>query len=197
MKADWAATVLQPHFDAVRDVFSAYVPEGASSPLSKLARVRFIVSEEMHDSERHFAATRTDGALMIFAPQIVDLPLESLVAILGHEFGHAADMAYPGCWTWPFDHAGLCHWIGDEPADRATAWRAAFGSRSARSRNPGDDDAPAYNWMRAWHDRSNDSVEWAADGICEAVTGRRPRYCGPCLIQSFGACGIERPAGLR
>lgn len=196
MDVEWAATILQPHFDAVRDIFCAYTPEGASGPLVKLAHVKFIVSPEMHDTERHYAATRTDGALMVLAPEMVDLPLDALVAILGHEFGHAADMAYPGCWTWPFDRAGRCHWVGDEPADRATAYRAAFGSRSARSRTARDDEAPAANWMRSWEDRSNDSIEWAADGICEAVTGHRPRYCGPCLIQSF-ECGVERPAGLR
>jgi len=193
---DWAAAILEPHFDAVRDTFASFRPSADAKPLDKLRRVKFVISEEMHDTRRHFAATRTDGLLMMYAPQIVDLSLESLVAIVGHEFGHAADMLYPGSWTWPLGSADASLWIGEEPAGKATAWRLAFGRERAKSQSERDNDAPAANWMCAWEDRSGDSVEWAADGICEAVTGKRPKYCGDCLIQSF-SCGIGRPSGLR
>jgi len=194
---EWAASILEPHFDAVRDEFLAFVPRGASEPLSRIAEVRFVIDEAMHDTERHYAATRTDGTLMLYAPQIVDLPLETLVAIIAHEFGHAVDHLYPGAWTWPFDSAGICHWVGESTSSKAKAWRASFGRRRAESRSARDDEEPAANWMRAWEDRPDDSVEWAADGICEAITGKRPRYCGRCLLQSFARCGVERPAGLR
>jgi hypothetical protein len=194
---DWAHTILEPHFDAVRDAFACFVPEGYKKPLERLGRVRYVMSPDMHDSERHYAATRTDGTLMLFAPEIVELPLDTMVAILGHEFGHAADFAYPGCWTWPFGRADKSYWVGAEPARKAMAWRTFFGSRKARSRTEHDDAEPAAHWMRAWEDRSNDCVEWAADGICEAVTGRRPRYCGDCLVQCFAPTGIDRPSGLR
>lgn len=191
------ATILEPHFDAVRDVFASFVPPGEAERLHRLDKVKFVIDPGAHDTDRHFAATRTDGLLMTYAPEFVDLPLDTMVAILSHEFGHAVDMLYPGAWTWPFDKAGSSHWIGESPNAKATAWRAAFGSKRAKSRTASDDEAPAANWMRAWEDRSGDSIEWAADGICEAVTGKRPRYCGPCMLQSFKNCGVARPAGLR
>lgn len=195
---EWAHTILEPHFDAVRDQFAAFVPKGATHALTRLSRVRYVMQHDVHDTERHFAGTRTDGRLMVFAPQIVELPFQGAVAVIAHEFGHAADMAYPGAWTWPFDKAGLSYWVGESPAERAIAWRALFGSSRARSRTPHDDADPAVNWAKAWADRTDDQVEWAADGICEAVTGTRPLYGGKCLIQCFtSGCGVERPAGLR
>jgi len=197
MDATWAHSILEGHFDAVRDEFAAFVPPGSTRPLDRLARVRYVMSEDMHDTARHFAATRTDGAFMMFAPQIVDLSVEGMTAIIAHEFGHAADFAYPGCWTWPLTRAGESLWVGDSPAARAAAWRAHFGDPKARSRTARDDELPAAHWMRAWEARTPDSVEWAADGICEAVTGVRPRYCGSCLLQCFHPSGVERPAGLR
>lgn len=191
------ATILEPHFDAVRDVFASFVPPGEVERLSRVDRVQFVIDPKMHDTERHFAATRTDGLLMMYAPQFVDLPLDTMVAILSHEFGHAIDMLYPGAWTWPLDGSGKSHWVGQSSDVRASAWRMMFGSRKAKSRTAADDEAPAVNWMKAWESRSDDSIEWAADGICEAVTGKRPKYCGKCLLQSFSGCGVERPAGLR
>lgn len=195
MEPEWAHSILEPHFDAVRDEFASFTPVGSARPLDRLRRVKYVVDEAMHDSERHFAGTRTDGMLMKYAPEIIDLPLESLVAILSHEFGHAADFAYPGCWSWPLDKAASSIWVGSLPDARASAWRQLFGSARAQSRTPADDAAPAAHWMQAWEERNADRVEWAADGISEAVTGRRPRYCGECMIQCYS--GIERPAGLR
>lgn len=198
IELEWAHTILEPHFDAVRDVFAAFVPHGAAAPLERLARVRYEMRADVHDSERHFAGTRTDGLFMVFAPEIVDMSVEGIVALIGHEFGHAADFVYPGAWSWPLEKSGLSHWVGEAAAHRASAWRALFGSPRAKSRTPADDVDPAVNWAKAWDERNDDQVEWAADGICEAVTGIRPLYSGQCLIQCFSAgCGVERPAGLR
>lgn len=190
-----AHAVLQPHFDAVRDVFAGL---SAASPiaLGRVRRTKFIVDDSARNSARHFAATRTDGLLMVFAPQLVELPVETVVAIVAHEFGHALDFAYPGCWTWPRGEAGPVQWVGEDKAAHARAWRGIFGKPAARSRTGMDDDAPAVNWMRAWGDRTEDEIEWAADGIAWAVTGRRPLYSGPCMLQGFSG-GQPRPANLR
>ena len=190
-----AHTVLQPHFDAVRDEFAAFeVAPGV--PLGRLRRVRYVITSEARSSERHFAATLDTGMSMIFAPQIVDLPVETLVAILAHEFGHAADFAYPACWTWPKNAPGAAMWVGESDHARAAAWRFTFGKAGAKSRSGGDDKAPSENWAFAWHRRNRDQIEWAADAIATAVTGQAIGYCGPCMLQCFHG-GMARPAGLR
>lgn len=165
-----AAAVLEPHFDAVRDTFVEYAPESGQS-LSKLKRTRMIVDPSVHDTPRHFARCRTDGLLIQIAPEAADLPLEKLVAVLVHEFGHAADFAYPGNWITPERAGAEAIWIGDRS------------------------DKPARKWRRLWVDRPDDQVEWAADAIAETVTGLKVTYCGPCMVQCFS--GIERPARLR
>ena len=194
--AEVVGSVLQPHFDAVRDEFCRFTPDGASGPLKRLKKTRFLIDERARDTSRHFAGTSEDGRLMIFAPEIVELSIENLVAIVAHEFGHAADFLYPGAWSWPRSSSGPVVWVGEASEDKASAWRAVFGKARAKSRIASDDVAPAANWMSAWTRRSSDQVEWAADGITERVTGVRPLYCGPCLIQCWKG-GIERPAGLR
>jgi hypothetical protein len=167
-----AASVVQPHFDAVRDVFLEHTPAPGET-LGMLARTRFEIDTEIHDSRRHFAATRDDGLLMMFAPGIVDLDLETLAAILAHEFGHATDFLYPARWLTPMDGPGKAAWIpvGTPP------------KLSAR-------------WSKLWKDRTRDQVEWAADGIGEAVTGKPIRYCGNLLLQCFTGTK-ERPRWLR
>ena len=189
-------SVLEPYFDAVRDTFAAF-EVAPGQPLDRLRKVTFMVTEAARSSSRHFAATHTNGRHMLLAPELAELPFENLVAILCHEFGHAADFSYPASWTWPDVEAGSVVWVGEKLAARATAWREHRGHRSARSRTAADDGAPAANWTRAWESRTDDQIEWAADGITEVVTGKRPRYCGPCKIQCFSPEGIERPAGLR
>ena len=49
---------------------------------------------------------------------------------------------------------------------------------------------------RLWGDRHPDQVEWSADAIVKAVTGRSLGYCGRCMLQCFSG-GKPRPAGLR
>lgn len=163
-----AATVIQPYFDAVRDVFAEYDPDGTR--LSRLRRTRLIIDPAIHDSPRHYAGCRDDGLEVLAAPEIVDLPPGAMVAILTHEMGHAADFAYPGQWL--FVQRRLpAEWVG-----------AAPGKRGAKAR-------------KLWNSRSDDQVEWTADAIAFAVTGKRIGYCGRCMIQCFEG-GKNRPAGL-
>jgi hypothetical protein len=168
-----AREILAPHFDAVKDVYAAFCPEPGHAPLARAAETKFVIDPKQHDTERHFAACRDDGLKMIFAPQIVDLPVDTLVAILAHEFGHALDFLYPGHWVTPPRGPGLAVWIGDPSA-----------TKQGRA------------WRKLWEDRDTDRVEWAADGIAQAVTGKKLGYCGPCMLQCF-AGGVERPEGLR
>lgn len=163
-----AASILAPHYDAVRDVFSAYEPK-VGNPLSRLTKTKLVVSEDARDSERHFAACREDATAIILAPQAADLPVPTLVAILAHEFGHAADFAYPG--SWRLIERG-------EPA----IWHPPT-RRHART-------------VRDWEERDEDQVEWAADAIAMSVTGKHIGYCGPCMLQCFSG-GKPRPRGLR
>jgi hypothetical protein len=177
-----AAVVLQPHFDAVRDTFAAFEP-APGEPLERLRRVRYVVDPGIHNTYRHFAACRDDGRQLLFAPEIVtEVDAETLVAILAHEFGHAADMAYPGDWC--LLDAGTesqrAVWIAGKSDRRSEHWRG---------------------WL--WARRSDDEIEWAADCIAELVTGRRIHYCGRCMLQCFTPVQgrpqrqERRPAGLR
>jgi len=167
-----AAAVLEPHFDAVRDVFAEYRPNGGN-PLKKLCKVQLIVDEAVRDSPRHYAACRTDGKYIILAPQAAELPLETLVAIITHEFGHAADFMYPGMWVSPDRGDEEAIWIGDREPDKYTR-----------------------KWFKLWNQRSDDQVEMAADSIAYTVTGMPITYCGPCMLQCFSG-QKARPRGLR
>jgi hypothetical protein len=167
-----AACVLSPHFDAVRDVFAAFEPEPGVK-LSLLRHTRLVVTAAARNGERHYARCRDDGRLIELAPEAVDdLDHEQLVAMTAHEFGHAADFAYPGSWVLmdPRSRARYAVWLGDR------------------------DDRAGRRWRRIWHDRSDDEIEWSADAIATAVTGIDIGYCGPCMIQCFS--GPPRPAGL-
>jgi len=166
-----AAVVLKPCFDAVRDVFvEEFVPPDGGR-LEKLRKTKLIVTPEVRDSPRHFAGFRDDGMQILIAPEAADLPLDTAVAILAHEFGHAADFAYPA-------HFRL---VGrDQPAQ----YKPPRASKRVAQR------------IRAWEERGDDQIEWTADAIVHLVTGKRVGYCGPCLIQCFEG-GRLRPKGLK
>ncbi|MSO37454.1 MAG: hypothetical protein EXQ69_04295 [Acidimicrobiia bacterium] len=165
-----AAAILQPHFDAVRDIFVEYHKKNGICA-DEISKVKLLVDGRAHDAERHFAATTSTGKQIIIAPEGADLPTETLVAITCHEFGHAADFLHPGRWLVD-DRRKPAVWVTDEVSDKK---KKIF-------------------WRR-WNDRSTDEIEWAADAIAYTVTGKRVGYCGPCLLQCFD--GQERPAGLR
>ncbi len=171
---EMVTSVLAPHFCAVQDVVAAHEVEPGFC-LEKAKKVRFVIDPEIHDKPRHFAATRDDGVLMLFAPQIIDLPFDTLVAILAHEFGHALDFLYPGRWYSRSDGPGEAFWIAERDMD----------TKAFRS------------WRKVWETRRRDHVEWAADGIALSVTGKEITYSGNCLLQTFSGIGSDRPKGLR
>lgn len=163
-----AYAIIEPHFDAVRDVYAEYesVP---GHPLTAVRRTTLLVDPAVRTSERHFAACRDDGLLIVIAPQAADLDVEVLIALICHEFGHATDFLYPAKW------AGRRH--------QQAVWVPNGVRKQQRIRE-------------LWATRTDDQVEWDADSIAYAVTGKEVVYCGPCLIQCFSN-GIQRPEGLR
>jgi hypothetical protein len=183
-----AAAVLEPHFDAVKDTFVEFEPEPGES-LSTLRRTRFVVDSSVHDTPRHFAKCRDDGLLIKLAPQSVTLDLETLTAILVHEFGHAADFAYPARWVSAKGHPAA--WVGE-----GGSWHYDSQGNARWREDRGDEAKRIRRWQQLWHERSDDQVEWSADSIALAVTGLRVSYCGPCMLQCFEG-GQGRPKGLR
>lgn len=168
-----AYSILGPHFDAVRDTFARFSPT-KGWVLDRLHAVKLVVTREAYAAPRNYARCREDGRLIELAPQAADVEHETLVAILSHEMGHAADFAYPGCWVL----------LGDSPSERRAVW---IGER---------DDKPARRYRRLWHERNKDQIEWSADAIAEKVTGLKVRYCGDCMLQCFTGSAV-RPAALR
>lgn len=165
-----AAFVIVPSFDAVKDVFAeAYRRIGEDSRVSE---VELVVNPERHDTERHFAACATTGKRIEIAPQAMDLPLETLTAILSHELGHAVDFLHPARWEFV-------------SRDKPARWVPATASAEKRKA-----------LQRRWLNRNDDEIEWWADAIAYAITGKRIGYCGPCLLQCFEG-GVKRPKGLR
>jgi hypothetical protein len=164
-----AYTVIEPHFDAVRDTFADRIV-APSERMGLLRRTKLVVDRSsVRDSERHYAKCRDDGLLILMAPEAADLEVDTLVALICHEFGHAADFLYPGRWLWRRDEAAI--WL------------------------PGDTKKMG-SIRRAWAERTDDQVEWAADSIARAITGRTIGYCGECMVQCFSG-GKSRPGGLR
>ena len=156
----WA--VLEPLW---QECVSMYVKAEHREP----KRVQVIVTPDMHDSCRHFAAT--DGDIVWFAPELVDLPVGTVVAVMCHELGHVVDLNNPGR-----------YWFMNEELRRL-------------------DELPSKGMrklIQRWRDRDDDQVEFVADAIAEQVAGVRIGYvgCSGCLVQSL-ARGIDRPVGLR
>lgn len=169
---DFAYSVIAPHFDAVRHAFSRFEPEPGVR-LAKLGRTKLVVTRAAFEPPRHYARCRTDGYLVEVAPEAMDLSHETLVAMLTHELGHAADFAYPSSWV-----------VLGTAEDRYGFW---IGGR---------DDKAARRWRGLWHERSDAQIEQSADAIAYTVTGLRVEYCGPCMLQCFSG-GVPRPASLR
>jgi len=161
-----ALLILEPYFLAMQETF-------VGAGLDAAKRVQLYVAPSMHDSPRHFAGTRDDGIVVMLAPEMVELPENTVAAIIAHEFGHAADFLYPGEFA-----------LGPE--------RVAM----RRNRSAFDGDDHWARWVKEWEKRDDDVVEFVADAIAEMVTGRRIGYTGPCKLQAFDR-GKARPQGLR
>lgn len=160
-----AFLVLEPYWVAMRDRFT-------ESGYSRCREARLYVAPWMHDTHRHFAATTEDGQCMILAPEMAELPEDTVLAICAHEFGHAVDFLYPGEFVLGHDRDAV------------------------RRGREGMTDGQWTRWRKDWEGRDQDVIEFTADGIAQLVTGHRIGYTGPCLVQAFDR-GRARPQGLR
>lgn len=168
-----AKELLRNGFDQVRRSFVA-------CGLDKLSRTRFSIENWVRDSDRHFAACRTDGSLIVVSADLGRLPPDKMVAVLAHECGHAVDYLYPGSFM-----------LAGKRLDVVQS-----GTRSNQS-------VPHQRYL-AWERRDDHAVEVTADRIAEFVMQRPIVYCGPCKIQTFdlgqpgvGSCLRDRPRTLR
>lgn len=186
--ADQLAAIINPFWKQV-----VYRFEDADFPQVKKT-TRVVFSEGVHDSCRHYAAARTDGKVLMLAPEVVNLPDEAIWALLAHEAGHFVDFASPG------------RFFYREPTRvrmRSGAEVEMLGELSERL-----PPSALFRFthlphklgkhMREWKDRDKDEVELVADGIASVAMGVPIRYTGPddCLVETFGP-GVERPLGLR
>jgi hypothetical protein len=176
-----ALAILEPYVKVAREEFLRFEREHYGG--SKIKRVKLEcapwaeLQEEDGFNVRNFAGTSEDGRMIVAAPELVELPEDSVAAIIAHEFGHTLDYLYPGRFLLAqgelvrFDDPG----VGNSKAEKA---------RIARMRQ----------WQLLHQDR--DLVEQVADEIASLVLHRQIRYAGPCLLQTFGR-GLSRPPGLR
>lgn len=183
LSADEARTVIEPYFDSAREAF-------VDAGLRRAAEVRLDIDEKMHDTPRHFAAARDDGRLIIVAPHAAGLPVDTLVAIIMHELGHATDFAYPT--RFQLRDGELIEWQSPDwatPNERRALAGLDWAEKSLR--------LPAYNRQKQWQSRDEDEVERTADAIASRVFGSPMFYRGECLLQSFQSGTAPRPEGLR
>lgn len=166
--------MLEPFFVETRTLF-------CDAGFSRCSATKLEIDGEAHDTPRHFAGCRDDGRLILAAPEMADLPVDNVVAIFSHEFGHAVDFLYPTRFQL----------VVGELEERKGEW--SEGRRLPTAEMPA---AFARGVMRQWRGRDDDEVERLADAIAERVVGRPVAYTGPCLLQTFGA-GAPRPEGLR
>ena len=172
LSVEEAEAVLEPYSLAVQEVF---VGNGAT----KCKRVKLEIAPWIHDSPRHFAATEETGKAMVVSPEFAELPEETVIAILSHEFGHAVDFLYPGEYLL-VDDGELVRMPAVPPGKLERKGEQAHLARS-----------------RAWEKRDKDTVERTADAIAERFTGHLIGYCGPCELQCFDRGHRPRRPGLR
>jgi hypothetical protein len=175
-----------------RGIVEAFDRKGFDEPRKA---TRFRIDSSWHDSCRHYAGAKTDGTVLVIAPEILDLAEESIIAILAHEGGHFVDLARPGRFFFR----------------RPTEMHCRKGaSVTAIGEGPPDPLDPVLLWFKElptkglgkhlteWRERDSDELERVADEIATFVMGEKIGYTGSpgCLIQTLGK-GVERPIGLR
>lgn len=166
---------MEPYFVAVRDEFLTFC---VSKELgTELRKTKLECREDVRDSERHFAGTSTDGRMVVVAPEMADLPEDTVAAIFAHEFGHVVDHLYPGRFLVQEEELVFFGAVDYDPNDSRTAQ-----VRVAR--------------MRQWEARDEHEIELTADLIVEEVLGHRIGYSGSCMLQGFNR-GEPRPKQLR
>lgn len=166
-----AAAILEPY---VTQWYDDFVNDAS---LDRLVGLTIVVTDRAREGDRHFAATRDDGRLILLSPQLIELPPTTASGIVGHEFGHAADFAYPAQWA----KSARGGWTLLDVTKRGASRETAF---------------PA-EWLRDWRARDDDTLERTADGIAETVGKVRIGYSGPCMLQTIGRGVRPRPRGLR
>lgn len=162
-----AAAILEPYVDAIYTEFLSF-------GLTKLRGISIRITEEAHNGGRNFAACEDTGRLILLSPQMVLLPPETAAGIIAHEFGHAADYAYPAQWAKTAKGEAVLLDISRRGGETLTS-----------------------DWIADWRDRSPDHVERTADQIAETVLGMKIGYAGPCMLQTLGRGISPRPRGLR
>ena len=170
-----AFAILEPYFEAAREEYIRFA-KARGLPVKPLKRVCLECRAEMHDTERHFAGASEDGSRIAVAPEMVDLPEDTVAAIFSHEFGHILDFQNPTKFGCDVSDSRLL--ILDDLGE---------GEREDRTR---------VARMRQWERRDAHCVELTADLIAEQVIGVRIGYTGPCMLQSLGR-GVPRPVNLR
>jgi hypothetical protein len=186
--ADVALSILEPY---VHEVVDAFREIGAD----RITGLRVEITTEAGDDGRHFAACSTDGDLIIFSPDIVALPPATILALVAHEFGHAADFLYPAQWVQTRGGLRLLD-MPDNPyvQDEYGKVRKKAGAR----RPPPERLLPVTGEMvRDWKERDEDEVELMADALAEEALGEVIGYRGPCMLQTVGSGVRPRPKGLR
>lgn len=176
-----ARAIIEPYFIAAQETFAVYA-RGAHGSGRRVKDVRLEchpwrdLADNMGFGVRNFAATSEDARIIVCAPEIVELPPETVAAIVAHEFGHVLDYLYPADYAVAGEE--LLRWRGGVPNGDPRAEQA----RVAR--------------VRQWERRDSDTVERTADKIASHVVGKPIHYYGPCVLQTFDR-GIRRPQGLR
>ncbi len=167
--------ILEPYFEAAREIYVEYAKSHGLS-VKPLKRVRLACRRDMHDTDRHFAGASEDGTLIAAAPEMVDLPEDTVAAIFAHEFGHILDFQNPSKFSCDVGEGQLLCLADLGEGEREDRTRVAR--------------------MRQWSKRDAHEVELTADLIAEQVIGVRIGYSGPCMLQGFGR-GVPRPKKLR
>lgn len=98
--------ILEPYFEELKQ---QYVDAG----LERVSETRLRCSANLHDTPRHFAGCLQNGTMIYAAPQMIELPEATVMGILSHELGHAADFLYPGVFVLRGDEVEI-----DEDPDR-------------------------------------------------------------------------------
>lgn len=107
-----ARLILEPYFEELQDRF-------VEAGLERVSETRLRCSLGLHDTPRHFAGCVEDGTVIYAAPELVEMPTDTVLGILAHELGHAADFLYQGEFVLREDHV-----IRVEPdRQRLKGWR--------------------------------------------------------------------------
>lgn len=173
LEHDAAYAILEPYFKAAKELYIEF-SDLRGLDVRGMKRVTLECTPEMHDTPRHFAGASQDGKRIALAPQMVQLPEDTVAAILAHEFGHITDFLNPGLF--------MC-----DAEERLIYLPSEEGERGDRAR---------VARMRQWDRRDDHTIEVTADLLAEVVVGSRIGYSGPCMLQGFQS-GEPRPAHLR